>query len=126
MQEYMLLIRNDADSKSTFSPEDHLSFVNACKDYINQLTSEEKLIGAQPMVREGVMLSNTAGEWQAGPFSTSKEVIVGYYHIRASDMNEAIEIAKGNPEFSYTNTVRIEIRPLKTIEKDNNFTYPKH
>jgi hypothetical protein len=28
-----------------------------------------------------------------------KEVIVGYYHILAEDLNDAIAIAKGNPEF---------------------------
>lgn len=126
MKEFMLLIRNENDSKSGFSPEQHLEFVNQCSVYIGNLQKDGKLISAQPLVREGKIISGTNGAWKKVPFNETKEVMVGYYHILAKDLDEAIEIAKGNPEFAYTTTARIEVRPIKMKEESTGFVYPKN
>lgn len=125
MKEFMLLIRNEVNSKSTLSPDEDRAFLEACKVYIGKLTKNGNMIGAQPLVREGKMLSGGEGKWHEGPFSESKEVIVGYYHIKAKDINEALEIAKGNPEFSYTTSARVEVRPIKMKEETTAYVYPK-
>src|SRR5438105_651509 len=109
MKEFMLLIRNQSDSKSDFSSEKNQQFLNDCRVYINNLTKEEKLKSAQPLIREGKMISGSKGAWRDAPFNETKEVIVGYYHIVAKDLDEAIEIAKGNPEFKYTSRARVEV-----------------
>src|ERR1700757_1312967 len=124
MKEFMLLIRNGIDSKKTFSPERDQAFLKACEVYIERLNSNGSLKKAQPMIREGKMVSNAGGQWTVGPFNESEEVIVGYYHILAKDIDEAISIAKGNPEFEYTTTARIEVRPLKTKEVTTDYIYP--
>ena len=124
MKEYMLLIRNEGDSKDKFSPEDHKDFVTACQVYIERLTKNGNLISAQPLIREGKMISGTPGAFKEGPFNENKEVQVGYYHILAKDMDEAIEIAKGNPEFAYTTTARVEVRPIKMKEEVISYVYP--
>src|ERR1039458_6838663 len=97
MKEFMLFIRNEINSKSAFSPDNHLEFLNACKSYIHNLAREGKLITAQPLVREGKIIACLNGEWQESPFNETNEVNVGYYHILAKDLDEAIQIAKGNP-----------------------------
>ena len=58
------------------------------------------------------------------PFNETKEVQVGYYHILAGSMDEAVLIAKENPEFEYGSTVRIEVRLIKTKEAATNYVYP--
>jgi len=125
MREFMLLIRNEGDSKSAFSPEQDRAFLKACEVYIEKLKKNGNLLRAQPLVREGKMLSGSGDVWNEGPFSESKEVIVGYYHILAKDIDEATAIAKGNPEFEYTTTARIEVRPIKTKEVSTSYVYPK-
>ena len=125
MKEFMLLIRNEADSKNTFSAEKNLEFLDACKVYIEKLTANGNLKKAQPLIREGVMLSGSDGAWHEGPYSEGDEVIVGYYHIAAKTLAEAVEIAKGNPEFAYTSTARVEIRPIKIKEEQTAYVYPK-
>ena len=52
------------------------------------------------------------------------ETQVGYYHIRANDIQEAIKIAKNNPEFEYVPSATIEVRPIKTKEVETGFVYP--
>ena len=125
MKEYMLLIRNQADAKEGFSDEQEQQFLNACKVYIEKITSNGNLKSAQPLIREGKMLSGTPGAWKEGPYSKTKEVIVGYYHIVAASLEEAVSIAKGNPEFAYTKTARVEVRPVKMKEASISYIYPK-
>ena len=44
---------------------------------------------------------------------------------RKSTADDAISIAKGNPESEYGATARIEVRPIKTKEQDTGFEYHK-
>lgn len=120
----MLLIRNEYDHQSLWSPAQHREFLKKCEEYIEALKSEDKLIIAQPLLREGKIISGPKGRWREAPFNKTREVQVGYYHIRAKDMQEAIEIAKGNPEFEYGTTAKIEVRPVKTKEETTGFEYP--
>jgi hypothetical protein len=123
-QEFMLLIHNTMDHTAQLSAEEMQGFLKDCMDYINRLVSEGKLKGAQPLVKEGKIISGSKGNWKDGPFNESKEVIIGYYHVLARDIDEAIAIAKENPEFAYTRTARIEVRPIKMVEKSTGFLYP--
>jgi hypothetical protein len=125
MKEFMLFIRNQIDHQATWSPEKQQQFLKKCEHYIGRLTTEGKLISAQPLVREGKMISGSKGAWKDAPFNESKEVIVGYYHILANDLDEAIAIAKQNPEFEYGTTARIELRPIKMKEESTGYVYPK-
>ena len=125
MKEFMLLIRNQIDHQSNWPAERHTEFVSKCEAYIGNLKKEGKLISAQPLVREGKIISGTKGTWNESSFNENKEVQVGYYHILAEDLGEAIAIAKGNPEFEYSATARIEVRPIKMKEESTGFVYPK-
>jgi len=126
MKEYMLLIRNEIDHQAAWSPEQHKQFLKKCEVYIAGLTKEGKLKSAQPLVREGKMVSGTKGVWKEAPFNETKEVIVGYYHVLAEDINDAIAVAKRNPEFEYGTTARVEVRPIKMKEESTGFVYPKN
>jgi hypothetical protein len=125
MKEFMLIVRNEKDHQAGWPEQKHRQFLDACKVYIDQLKQEQKLIAAQPLVREGKMISGSKGAWKDAPFSDSREVIVGYYHILAKDLDEAMAIAKRNPEFEYTRTAKIEVRPVKMKEEITGFVYPK-
>jgi hypothetical protein len=125
VKEFMLIIRNKIDNFSALSPDQQQQFLKKCMDYINDLKDRKKLIEAQPLERQGKMISGSKGKWQEGPFNESKEVIVGYYHILAEDIDEAVTIAKANPEFEYGITARIEVRPVKVKEQTTGYVYPK-
>ncbi len=125
MKEYMLLIRNEIDHQAAWSSEQQQEFLKKCEAYIADLTREGKLKSAQPLVREGRIISGSKGAWKEGPFNEAKEVIVGYYHILAEDIKDAVSIAKRNPEFAYGSTARIEVRPIKIKEAGTGFVYPE-
>ena len=122
--EFMLYIRNEKDAKKALTAEQHLAFIKKCETYIAELKSENKLIAAQPIVREGVILKKTEIGFTEKDITNNTEVQVGYYHIKAKDISEAIKIAKENPEFEYVPSASIEVRPVKTKEEETGFVYP--
>lgn len=125
MKEFMLLIRNEGDAKAALSPDKHLEFIKQCEQYINALKINGKLIAAQPLLREGVIISDTKEGWKEAPLKPDHNVQVGYYHILANDIQEAIGIAKENPEFEFVPTATIEVRPVKMKEETTSYVYPK-
>ena len=96
------------------SAEEQQKHVQKIGKYINNLMQEGKLKGAQPLDMDGKMIHGKEGVFKDGPFNESKEVIAGYFHIVAKDLNEAIKIAKANPMFEDAEG-RIEVRPIKTM-----------
>ena len=124
MKEYMFYIRNAGDAKAALSADEHLAFIKQCEVYIGRLKAENKLIAAQPIVREGFIVSKNVNGWTKTEVDPTKEVQVGYYHIRANNMDEAIAIAKDNPEFEFVPSASIEVRPIKMKEEETGFVYP--
>ena len=78
------------------------------------MIAEGKMKAAQPLEMEGSIISFENGTFTDGPFNETKEVISGYYHILAKDLDEAIEIAKSDPRFE-DGRWRIEIRPVLKV-----------
>jgi hypothetical protein len=123
-QEFMLYIRNAGDAKAALTEIEHFKFIKKCELYIDRLKAAGNLVAAQPLVREGVIVSRKGGIWNSTSIDASNEVQVGYYHVRAADIGEAISMAKENPEFEYVPSATIEIRPVKMKEEKTNFVYP--
>ncbi len=124
MKEFMLLIRNEIDHQKGWQPEKTERFLKACEVYIDGLKKAGKLMSAQPMVREGTMVSGAKGAFRESQFNEAREVIVGYYHVLAEDLKDAVAIAKANPEFEFSTTARVEVRPIKMKEEKTKFVYP--
>jgi hypothetical protein len=124
MNDYMLRVLNRGDHQKAWPPERHREFVRACELYITRLQRDGRLHAAQPLVKNGAVLSGIDGEWTTAPLNLAGEIQVGYYLVRAESLQDAIEIAKGNPEFAYSTTARIEVRPLKADEESTGFAYP--
>jgi hypothetical protein len=124
MKEFMFFIRKQGNSEETLSPERLKQFLKACEIYIENLKQQGNLISAKPFVWSGNIISGKPGRWIEKAYNESKEVIGGYYHILARDIDEAMDIAKENPEFTFNDNTRIEIRPVKMKEDQTGYAYP--
>ncbi len=118
MQEFMLFIKTKGDHLESLSPEQQQAHIQKVGVYIGGLIQAGKLKGAQPLEMEGAVLHGNKGVFKDGPFNESKEVIVGYFHLVADSLEEAVEIAKANPIFEDMDA-SMEIRPIKQVEGIN-------
>lgn len=119
MKEFMLFIRTEGDPWQTMSPAQMQEHVQKAMNYIGGLTEKGVIKSAQPLDMAGKTISGESGALKDGPFNESKEVIAGYFHILAKDLDEAISIAKANPIFEDGLGARIEVRPIRTVEGIN-------
>ena len=118
MKEFMLFVKTKGDHLEGLSPEQQQAHVQKIGHYIEGLMQAGKLKGAQPLDMDGAIIHGTKGGFKDGPFNESKEVIVGYFHILANNLQEAIEIAKANPIFEEVEGT-VEVRPIKEMEGIN-------
>jgi hypothetical protein len=114
MKDFLLLIRTEGDVWTSLSPKQLQEHVDHGTAYIGNLMKEGKLKSAAPLDKGSRIVTSTNGIIKDGPFNESKEVIAGYFHIVASDVQEAVEIAKANPIFNDIPT-KIEVHVIKAI-----------
>ena len=114
MKDFLLLIRTEGDVWTSLSPKQLQEHVEHGTAYIGKLMKEGKLKSAAPLDKGSRIVTSTNGMIKDGPFNESKEVIAGYFHIVAKDIQEAVEIAKANPIFKDIPT-RIEVHIMKAI-----------
>ncbi|MEO8764645.1 MAG: YciI family protein [Ginsengibacter sp.] len=114
MKEFLLIIKTEGDIWTLLSPEKLQEHIEHGTAYISKLMGEGTIKSAQPLDKDGRIVFETNGVIKDGPFNESKEVIAGYFHIVAKDIEDAVSIARANPIFSDIPT-KIEVYPLKAI-----------
>jgi hypothetical protein len=114
MKEFLLLIRTEGDVWTSLSPNQLQEHIEKGTSYIGGLIKDGKLKSAAPLDKGSRIVTENNGVIKDGPFNEAKEVIAGYFHIVAKDVQEAVEIAKANPIFRDIPT-KIEVHLLKAI-----------
>jgi len=118
MKEFMFFIRNEGNPIADLSLEQQQEHIQKVGSFISGLVEQGKMKAAQPLEMEGTIISFQKGDFIDGPFNETKEVISGYYHIMAEDLDDAINIAKSDPRFE-DGDWRIEIRPIMKVDGIN-------
>src|SRR4051812_10147004 len=99
MKEYLLIIRTEGDVWTSLSPEQLQQHIEHGTAYIGDLMKKGSIKSAQPLDKGSRIVTENNGIIKDGPFNETKEVIAGYFHIVAADMDAAVAIAKANPIF---------------------------
>jgi hypothetical protein len=114
MNEFLLIIRTEGSVWSDLSPEQLQKHMEHGTAYIGKLMKEGTIKSAQPVDKGSRIVTSSNGLIKDGPFNESKEVIAGYFHIVAKDIDAAVEVAKANPIFQDIPT-KIEVHPMMRI-----------
>lgn len=108
--EYLLLFRGTHWHKG-LSPAEIQKVMSRWTAWFNDLRAQGKLKNGLPLMTEGKIVHGANGRFVTdGPFAESKEAIGGYFLITASNLEEAVSIAKQCPGLEYGAVV--EVRPV--------------
>ena len=100
MDEYIFLFRNSKNSTAMFSEEELNSYYAKWGAWFDKMNKEGKYIsGDRLMSEDAKVLSGNEILITDGPFVETKEIIGGFAKIRAANIKEALELAKGCPIF---------------------------
>lgn len=107
--DYMLLFRGTNWDKE-LSPEEIQQVVADWYKWFNGLMKDGRAVGGHPLMNEGKIVRGKNRIVADGPFAESKEAIGGYFYLRVSGLEEAIEIARMCPGLDYG--AEVEVRPV--------------
>lgn len=114
MKEYMFIIRGGDDYGATLSPEELQAHMQKWQNWMGGLAQQGRLVGGQPLIKEGKTLVEGGKKVIDRPLAEGKELIGGYIMAKADSLNEATEIAKGCPGFEWDCSVEVrEISPME-------------
>jgi len=114
----MLFIKGKGNPVGNLPQEKQEQHVQKAGSFIQNLVTQNKMKDAQPLIPSGVIISNENGSFTEQVINEKEEMIAGYYHIQAKDLNEATEIAKSDPRFD-DGKWRMEIRQIMKVDGIN-------
>lgn len=109
MNEFVFLYRT---GESAMSPEQIQQTLPKWAAWFQALSGKGCIVDrGQPLQRSGKLVSHTVTD---GPFAETKDVIGGYTLIKARDITEAAELAKGCPVIERGG--HVEVRPVMKLD----------
>ena len=99
---YLLLFRNTQWYNGDYSAEELQQIMDGVTAWFGRLENEGKFVSGQPLTERAVVISGESGRSVTdGPFPEAKEAIGGYVIVNVNSMEEAVELARGNPMLKY-------------------------
>jgi len=116
MKEFLFLFRGGDAGRlnDQQSPEKWQQHMMKWKAWMESLTKQGIMTGGQPLNKEGKVLTGSKKKLTDGPFVEGKEIIGGYLIVKAKDIDEATQIARGCPIFEHDGIV--EVREVQQLE----------
>ena len=114
MPQFLLALRGDIQQDySHLGPEDMQRILEAYESWAAKLGQQGLLLSGQKLTDTGgkVMQPTGGGDItiKDGPYVETKEVLGGFYLIKADSYDHAVELCQGHPNFTFGS---IEIREV--------------
>lgn len=110
MPHYMLLLRENPATFQDYSPERFQKLIEAFDAWSARLAREGRLLGGHKLTdNAGRVLTKPGPKLLAkdGPYVETKEVMGGYYLIKADSYEHAVQLCQEHPTFLYGGSVEI-------------------
>lgn len=111
MSNFLYLFRGGYDDYNKLSQQEKEALTKDWEKWLKRLKEQGKLVEGLPLSQEGKVVYKKGELVTNGPFAEGVEVIGGYTIVSAKDIDEAMEISKGNPHFGFDGSI-LEIREI--------------
>ena len=104
----MLLFKGPPYDNFDLSPEEIQESMGKWFAWVERLKQQDKYLSGEAL--QTSLVKKVSGEDQVvtdGPFVEAKELVGGYFIVKAKDMDEAVEMAKEFPDFNLEGSVEI-------------------
>lgn len=107
MKEFMMIFLGADYQSMGLSPEESQQRMQMWMDWIGKLSAEGSYLEGRPLIPNVTRMSGDPAIVSDGPFAETKELIGGYFIVKADSMEEVQEMAKGFPDFNLGGTVEL-------------------
>jgi len=116
MAQFMLLLHENPADFANVSADDIQAIIQEYTGWRNRIEAEGRFAGSNKLKDEGgrhLKVHNDQLRVVDGPYAEAKEVMGGYFIVKASNYDEAVEISKGCPHLKYGGW--IELREVENL-----------
>ena len=114
MKDFMFIFRG-ANEVFEFSPEQMQQHMQQWFGWVNKLKAKNIYISGEPLLPGGKTVTGAKALVTDGPFAESKELVGGFFIIKANSIEEATEIAKDCPDLPLDGAV--EVREVMKMDR---------
>lgn len=110
MPRYLLALYEEPANFQDFSPQELQGIVDRYSAWGRELEARGHLVASDKLQDgTGRVLRRDGGEVRVvdGPYSETKEILGGFFVLRAESYEQAVELARGCPHLEYSGTVEI-------------------
>lgn len=101
----MMLFRSEKKVERD-TPEEMQAQIKDWQDWIGGIAAQGKFVGTNALGTEAKLVKSN-NVISDGPYTELKEMVGGYIIVKCDNIDEAVELSKGCPTFSYGGTVEV-------------------
>jgi hypothetical protein len=75
--------------------------------WVNDLKTQGIYVEGRPLIKGGKVVAGKDAVVTDGPFAESKEMVGGYFIIKAGSMEEAVKHTKGFPDYGTDGSIEV-------------------
>jgi hypothetical protein len=106
MKDFMFIFRNRTDRPQP-TPEQMQSIMQQWFGWIDKLKNQDVYVSGKPLTPGGKIVKGTEALVTDGPFAESKEVVGGFFIVKANSFEEASALAKDCPDLPNGGSVEV-------------------
>jgi hypothetical protein len=106
MEKFMFLFHGGDNPNADRSPEAMEASMARWMAWIGKLSETGQYISGEPLLPGGKLVSGH-GMVADGPYTEGKEIVGGFFIVEAKDMDEAVALTAGYPDFGDGGTVQV-------------------
>jgi hypothetical protein len=107
MKEFMLIFIGGDYEAHNLSPEEIQQQMGKWFAWIDELKKEDLYVDGKALQPTAKHRSGKDAVITDGPYADAKEIVGGYFVVKAKDFDHALELAKGYPDYDYSGGVEV-------------------
>lgn len=113
MKEFMFIFKGPSYEDLDMSPAEAEANMYKWIEWVKQLKSEGVYIEGRPLMKNAKIVSGKNAVVTDGPFTESKELVGGYFILKAESFDDVLKHTKGFPDYHLGGS--IEVREVQEV-----------
>lgn len=107
MEQFMLIFHGCPPADAQPSPEEMQSIMTKWMAWIDKLSKDGKYVSGEPLMPGGKLIKGNAKGVTDGPYAEGKEVVGGYFIIKAESYDEAVGLCADYPDYDSGGSIQV-------------------
>jgi hypothetical protein len=105
MEKFMLIFHGGAAAHH--SPEEMQSNMGKWMAWIDKLAKSDQYVSGEPLLPGGKQITGNKKNVTDGPYTEGKEVVGGFFIIKANNIDEAVKLCDDYPDYENGGTIQV-------------------